>query len=108
MSKVTQGRQQALELAASKLVPRLPEGVRVVPRVTVGTPAAEVARLARSRKAELIVMGRGGGSTLRDLFLGLNVLLGTVAGDVLREVPCDVLVVPPSPGRRRHAEAAGE
>ena len=79
--------QQALGLAASQLVPRLPAGVRVVTRVTVGAAAAEIARLARLRKAELIVMGRGGGSTLRDIFLG------STAERVIRAGPLPVLVV---------------
>ncbi|HEX8698712.1 MAG TPA: universal stress protein [Myxococcaceae bacterium] len=79
--------EQALELAVSRLVPRLPAGVRVVPRVTVGAPAAEIARLARLRKAELIVMGRGGGSTIRDLFLG------STAERVIRAGQLPVLVV---------------
>jgi nucleotide-binding universal stress UspA family protein len=62
--------KKALELAARNLAPKLPERVKVVPRVAVGVAAAEIARHARSRKAELIVMGRGGGRALRDIFLG--------------------------------------
>ncbi|HVG56931.1 MAG TPA: universal stress protein [Hyalangium sp.] len=62
--------REALELAARKLAPKLPESAKAVPLVVAGVAAAEIARHARLHKAELIVMGRGGGRALRELFLG--------------------------------------
>lgn len=79
--------KRALELAASTLAPRLPAGVRLMPRVTVGAAAAEIARYARLRKAELIVMGRGGGGRVSDIFLG------STAERVIRAGRLPVLVV---------------
>lgn len=45
---------------------------RVVVRrlVTIGVPAAEIARQAQTARAGLILVGRGGGRGLRDMFLG--------------------------------------
>jgi nucleotide-binding universal stress UspA family protein len=79
--------KKALELAARNLASKLPESVKVVPRVVVGVAAAEIARQARSHKAELIVMGRGGGRTLRDIFLG------STAERVIRRGQLPVLMV---------------
>jgi len=78
---------RALELAASTLARRLPASVRITPRVTVGAAAAEIARYARLRKAELIVMGRGGGGRVSDIFLG------STAERVIRAGQLPVLVV---------------
>ncbi len=79
--------KKALELTAKSLVSRLPRSAKAVPRVVVGVAAAEIARHARSQKAELIVMGRGGGRTLRDIFLG------STAERVIRGSQLPVLVV---------------
>lgn len=89
--------EKALERAARKLTRRLPKGVQVTARVEVGVAAAEISRHARSRKAELLVMGRGGGRALRDIFLG------STAERVLRGGQLPVLVVrlPPREAYRR-------
>jgi nucleotide-binding universal stress UspA family protein len=86
--------------------------------VSVAEPAREIARQAQKHRAALVVMGRA----LRDTFLGstserdlkqsqilvlgthgrtgvAHALLGTVAGDVFRDAPCDILVVPPRKDR---------
>lgn len=65
----------------------LPKSIHVDQAVTIGTPHKEIAAAARSSKAELVVMGRGGGRALRDLFLG------STAERVIRQGKLPVLVV---------------
>ena len=65
----------------------LPRDVSVVPVVTAGTAAAKIASHSAETKAELIAMGRGGGRTLRDMFLG------STAERVVRRTQLPVLVV---------------
>jgi nucleotide-binding universal stress UspA family protein len=61
---------------------------RTTYEVVDGPPAREVLEAARGGAAGLVVMGsRGAGAAGR-------LLLGTVAGEVLRDAPCPVLVVP--------------
>lgn len=78
--------RRALEAEANSLSEKLPKGVHLEHVVKVGTPAVEIARLSRGR-VELVVMGRGGGRTLRDAFLG------STAERVLRQSRRPVLVV---------------
>lgn len=62
--------------------------------VELGPPRAVIPDAVARARADLLVLGtRGHGNVTR-------AFLGTVAGDVLREVPCDVLVVPPPAARR--------
>jgi nucleotide-binding universal stress UspA family protein len=77
----------ALEALAEKLAALTPEGVVIRHVVKSGTPAAEVAKQATTAKAELIVMGRGGGRAIRDVFLG------STAERVIRTGQLPVLVV---------------
>jgi len=56
--------------------------------VVEGEPDAAVERLANSLSAELVVVGSPAVSGLS------RFLLGSVAGDILRRVRCDVLMVP--------------
>lgn len=65
----------------------LPKKVRIEPLVKVGAAAKEIARHADALQADLIVMGRGGGRTLRDAFVG------STAERVIRQVQRPVLVV---------------
>ncbi|MFY0529190.1 universal stress protein [Archangium gephyra] len=57
--------------------------------VRYGSPRMVIPKTVTQRDADLLVLGTQGRSGVAHAFLG------TVAGDVLREVPCDVLVVPP-------------
>ncbi len=59
-----------------------------VPRVQSGSARRVIAKAAREVSADLLVLGTHGYSGIAHL------VLGTVAGDVLRSVACDVLVVP--------------
>lgn len=77
----------ALADEAGNLARALPKGVAIEPRVKVGAAAAEIAACASSAGAELIVMGRGGGRALRDVFLG------STAERVIRRGLLPVLVV---------------
>lgn len=62
-------------------------------RVLHGPPREVVpAEVARAR-ADLLVLGTHAYSPVARAFVG------TIAGDLLREVPCDALVVPPRAGR---------
>ncbi len=79
--------EEALEAAAQRIARKLPEGTVVRHVVKVGTAAQEIARHAASARADLLVMGRGGGRALRD------VVLGSTAERVIRQARLPVLVV---------------
>jgi nucleotide-binding universal stress UspA family protein len=65
----------------------LPE--RVVLHVAIGSPAEELAAVARELEAHLVIVGTHGRQGLS------RVLLGSVAEGVVRMAPCPVLVVRP-------------
>jgi nucleotide-binding universal stress UspA family protein len=75
--------------------------VSIEPLVLVGAPAKAIGACATHVKAELIVMGRGQGSALRDAFLG------STAERVIRQAQLPVLVIrlPPRAAYRRPALA---
>jgi nucleotide-binding universal stress UspA family protein len=60
-----------------------------------GHPRAVIKAAVRKLDTDILLLGTHGHSGVAQVFLG------TVAGDVLREVPCDVLVVPPRRPRSR-------
>jgi nucleotide-binding universal stress UspA family protein len=77
-----------------------PEGLAIESRVVCGPAAEEVLRAAREQPTDLIAMathGRGGFERL---------LLGSVAGAVVREAPCSVLLLPPQAARAAAASEA--
>lgn len=59
--------------------------------VRYGSPRTVVEKAIRKTESDLLLLGTHGYSG------AAYVLLGTVAGDLLRQVKCDVLVVPPAP-----------
>ncbi len=61
-----------------------------------GSPRSVVDRFTRKAQTDLLVLGTHAYSGIAHYFLG------TVAGDLLREAKCDVLVVPPAPSRKNH------
>jgi nucleotide-binding universal stress UspA family protein len=79
--------KKALADHAAHLSKVLPKSVTIRRVVKVGAPVREIAECASESKAELIVMGRGGGRTLRDIFLG------STAERVIRRGQLPVLVV---------------
>jgi universal stress protein E len=70
-------------------------------RVRTGYPAEEILAEQESWQADLVLLGTHGRSS------GLErILIGSVAADVLREVHCSLLVVPPGAGLNEEDEAA--
>jgi nucleotide-binding universal stress UspA family protein len=57
--------------------------------VLYGSPRGVIQKVAKKADTDVLALGTHGYSGLA------HALLGTVAGDVLRDVHCDVLVVPP-------------
>ena len=74
---------QLSDFAHASLKDPVPMHVQVV----VGRPAAEIVRVAREQRVDLIVMGTHGRTGLRHL------LLGSVAEEVTRQAPCPVFTV---------------
>jgi nucleotide-binding universal stress UspA family protein len=62
--------KKAVAEEARNLARSLSGGITIVPLVTVGTVASEVAAHAADTNAEMVVMGRVGGRAVRDNFLG--------------------------------------
>jgi nucleotide-binding universal stress UspA family protein len=83
--------RRALVREARHLAGSLPKTVRIDPVVTCGPAARTIAVRASALKADLIVMGRGGGRALRDAFLG------STAERVIRASKLPVLVVRRAP-----------
>jgi nucleotide-binding universal stress UspA family protein len=86
--------QQLAQLLASSLA-----GAKVLPRdaprwklhLRFGSPRIVISKAVKKADTDLLVLGTHGYSGVAHMFLG------SVAGDVLRNVACDVLVVPPRP-----------
>jgi len=91
--------KKPLDAEVRHLAKSLPRDISVVPVVTVGTPAQEIATRAAAVAAELIVMGRGGRRPVRDA------ILGSTAERVLRRARIPVLVVR-LPPRRAYSQPA--
>lgn len=79
--------KKALAEEVRHLAKSLPRAVSITPIVATGAAAKEIAAHASAVKAELIVMGRGGGRAFRDVFLG------STAERVIRRGQLPVLVV---------------
>jgi nucleotide-binding universal stress UspA family protein len=62
-------------------------GVRARPVVLEGVPHDQIARAARSKRADMVVIGTHGRTGLAKLFLG------SVAGRVVAQATCPVLTV---------------
>ncbi|MBI4269292.1 MAG: hypothetical protein A3F92_07120 [Candidatus Rokubacteria bacterium RIFCSPLOWO2_12_FULL_71_22] len=62
-------------------------GARVKGLLVEGVPHEQIVRLAKSKRADVVVMGTHGRSGLAKLFLG------SVAGRVVTAAPCPVLTV---------------
>ena len=77
--------QQRLDVLAESL---REDGVEVTTEVCVGPVVSELLRVAREHGADVILAGSHGHSTLRDLFLGSNVL------DLVRHADLPILLAP--------------
>jgi nucleotide-binding universal stress UspA family protein len=62
--------------------------------VRYGSARTVIEKAVKQKECDLLVLGTHGFSGVAHVFLG------TVAGDVLRQVACDVLVAPPSAARK--------
>ena len=62
------------------------QGVRVITRIEYGSPAAQIVRVAEEERVDLIVMGAQGKTVAQEL------LLGSVAHEVVRRAPVPVLI----------------
>jgi nucleotide-binding universal stress UspA family protein len=76
--------QDALKEARAVLAE---SGIEPTTTAPVGQAADEIVRTATEAKADLVVLGARGLSTVKRL------VLGSVSTRVLHEAPCDVLVV---------------
>jgi nucleotide-binding universal stress UspA family protein len=90
--KVYEDMEAAARASAQKQLARLVAqakraGARVKTLLLEGVPHDRIARAARSRKADLVVMGTHGRTGFAKLFLG------SVASRVLAIAPCPVLTV---------------
>lgn len=83
--------RQRLSEEARHLGASLQKSIRIEPMVKSGAAAREITELARVQTAELILLGRGGGRLLRDMFLG------STAERVIRTAKLPVLAVRLSP-----------
>lgn len=101
MRKAKMLARDALDSTAKRLERTLPKDVRIQRLLAVGSPAVEIAQHADATGVELILMGRGGGRALRDVFLG------STAERTIRRGRLPVLVVrqPPDARYRRSALA---
>jgi nucleotide-binding universal stress UspA family protein len=79
--RVREGEQRLREIATGDQVP----GRNVERMVVFGSASPEILRVARERKAGLIVMGTHGAPTLHSM------LFGSTARRVIRDAPCPVL-----------------
>ena len=79
----------ATSLEQAQVLPR--DAPRWQTRVRYGSPRSVIEKVVKKAETDLLLLGTHGYSGVAHMFLG------TVAGDVLREVTCDVLVVPPRP-----------
>lgn len=95
------GRDAAHAAAAAGVAIARREGATIAASLVVaGDPVTSLVRVAAERNAQLIVVGAPRERSLADR------LLGTVATEVGRQAPCDVLVVRPGTGFG-HARAEG-
>jgi nucleotide-binding universal stress UspA family protein len=94
-----QYRQSALTEIAGMLRKTLPaeEAARWQVQAKLGSPRAVLLKAVKQEHPDLLALATHGYSGAAHAFLG------TVAGDMLRHVACDTLVVPPIEGRAGHA-----
>lgn len=83
-------RDRALAGLQTILSQMIAAGVPASAEMSYGPAAVEISKRAHHSRANLVVMGRHGTSRIRD------VLCGSVASRVLRQVKCSVLLVPDS------------
>lgn len=83
---------------AGQYLPRVPKGVDFRVEMQIGRDYLKILEFAQQVKADLIVIGRHGHSTLE------KVLFGNVTEKVVRKADCAVLVVPLSAKQKPASE----
>lgn len=86
-------RQHAQKQLGALVAKAKKAGVRVTPLLLEGSAADQIVRAAKSKRADVIVMGTHGRTGLARLFLG------SVAERVVGTAPCPVLTVRGNRGR---------
>lgn len=88
LDDVTRRQRAYADREIAKLVAKARQaGVRATSLVLEGTPADRIVRAAKSRRADMIVMGTHGRGAVAKFFLG------SVAGRVVATAACPVLTV---------------
>lgn len=77
---------EASEKRLATIVAEANDHVPMITRVTIGMPKHEIIQVAQEIGAELLIIGSHGRH-------GFSRLLGSTAGPVLHNAPCDVLAV---------------
>jgi hypothetical protein len=80
-------------------MPEMTEGAAIVRAVSLGPAAAEIVKYAQREKIDVIVLGTHGRSGVARL------ILGSVAEEVVRTSPCQVLTIGPRYRRSNTAAA---
>lgn len=83
-------RERLRKAATAEFERLVPKDAQKIPReiqLGLGTPAAEICRIAKESKASLVVMSSHGRRGVKHL------VLGSVAERVVRQAPCSVLVL---------------
>lgn len=86
---VTELYEEAMQRLSALIPQNWPKDVAIECAVVAGTPATEIVRFAKEKGADMIIVGTHGRTGLR------RVLMGSTAESLLREAPCQVLVVKP-------------
>jgi nucleotide-binding universal stress UspA family protein len=85
-----QAQQSKLDALKSNLeITNLDVTVAYQTHMQYGLAQDTIPQVARQLKADLVVMGKEGNGALKDIFLG------SITGEVLDQVTCPVLVIPP-------------
>lgn len=85
MDTVYKAEAESLKKMAGKLTA---QGYQVEPVFVMGPPAREILDQAQKHHVDMILMGTHGHGQL------YNLLLGSVAEEILRKAPCPILMVP--------------
>ncbi|HPS52637.1 MAG TPA: universal stress protein [Phycisphaerae bacterium] len=85
MDDVYKAEAESLKKMAAKLEH---DGYNVLPIFVMGQPATEILDNAKKYRVDMILMGTHGHGHL------YNLLLGSVAEEILKKAPCPILMVP--------------
>jgi universal stress protein A len=81
--------EEAMDRLGSMVPANSLKEMRIERHVVTGSPVREIARFAKEREADMIIVATHGRTGLA------RVVMGSTAESLLREAPCQVLVVKP-------------